>query len=138
VDSAETSSDGRANLVGMEPDAQDDPGHNLSEAERGRLERIAAVNREYTEMKAANAAIAGGLQLRSARAGRASLVYSIRLARDEVEALERRAAAYGLKPTVLARNLIRMGLAPRGAGDVADKLDEVVAAVEDLRSLVGY
>jgi hypothetical protein len=78
----------------------------------GSLIAIAAVERELAEMASANDAVSAGLQMRSARAGGRSMVYSIRLGRGEVEALERRAAANGLKPTVLARNLIRMGLAP--------------------------
>jgi hypothetical protein len=37
-------------------------------------------------------------------------VYSFRLDPGEVLALERRAADLGLKPSVLARNLVRQGL----------------------------
>jgi hypothetical protein len=75
--------------------------------------------------------------MRSARAEGRSRVYTVRLDSGEVAALERRAAARGPKPTVLARNLVRVGLAPRESGDLLDALDRIAAAVEDLRALVG-
>jgi hypothetical protein len=56
---------------------------------------IAAVERELAEMAAVDEAVASGLRMRSARANGASVVYSIRLDRGEVEALERRAAPHG-------------------------------------------
>ncbi len=40
-------------------------------------------------------------------------MYSLRLDSEEVAALEVQAAARGLKPSVLARNLIRVGLRAR-------------------------
>jgi hypothetical protein len=58
-------------------------------------------------------------------------------------ALERRAASTGLKPTVLARNLVRVGLRTRHEDDlspvierVADALAEAQSAMDELRSLV--
>jgi hypothetical protein len=99
---------------------------------------IAAVERELAEIEAANRAVDAGLEMRTARARGQSMVYSIRLDRGEVEALERHAAANDLKPTVLARNLIRMGLAPGGAAELAVAIDRVGVAVEELRAVAGY
>ena len=67
-------------------------------------------SRELAELEAFNRAVADGLELRSERTAGASVVYSIRLDRGELRALERRALVAGIKPTVLARNLIRVGL----------------------------
>lgn len=76
---------------------------------------IAAVMRELAEMQATDSAVAEGLSRRSQReAVGASVAYSLRLDPGEMAALKRRAAAMGIKPSVLARNLIREGL--RGAG----------------------
>jgi hypothetical protein len=102
----------------------------------GRRIAIAAVERELAEMAAANEAVSAGLRMRSARGAGPSIAYSVRLDRGEVEALERRAAAYGLKPTVLARNLIRAGLVPGGAADLAAAVDRVAEALEELRTLL--
>lgn len=108
-----------------------------AEAERGRLERIASVHRELAELEAVNDAVTSALQMRSTRTRAGSVAYSIRLGREELEALERRAATRGLKPTVLARNLIRVGLAPGESGDLIDAIERVAAALDDLRALVG-
>lgn len=113
------------------------PEQIASEMHPGRLAAIAAVRRELAEMDAADEAATVALQGRAARARGISMVYSIRLDRAEVETLERRAAAHGLKPTVLARNLIRVGLAPRGAADMAIAVDRVAAALAELRALLG-
>lgn len=115
----------------MPPDERD-----AEFAHPGRLIAIAAVERELAEMAAAGEAVAAGLRMRTARATGGSIVYSIRLDRGEVEALERRATSHGLKPTVLARNLIRMGLARGGADDVADAADQVARALAELRKLI--
>jgi hypothetical protein len=77
--------------------------------EDARRARIAAVEREIAEMEALDAAVAAGLSQRRVRA-QASVVYSLRLDAGEVTALERRAASLGMKPTVLARSLLRRGL----------------------------
>jgi hypothetical protein len=110
---------------------------NAGEAHPGRLAAIAAVHRELAAMDAADEAVAAGLRTRGVKPGGRSVVYSIRLDSGEVAALAERAAARGLKPTVLARNLIRVGLAPREAGDVLDGLDRIALAVDDLRALIG-
>lgn len=47
---------------------------------------------------------------RRRRRGRGSVVFALRLDPRELEALERRAYAVGNKPSVVARNLIRVGL----------------------------
>jgi hypothetical protein len=80
---------------------------------------IAAVMRELEEMERAGAAIADDLAMRSNRVVGASIAYSLRLDPGEMAALKRRAASMGMKPSVLARNLIREGLR-RGDGDGAD------------------
>src|SRR3954447_18683954 len=86
---------------------------------------IASVEREIAEMEAADAAVAAGLAQRRVRAGR-TVVFSVRLDGGEVDALERRAAAIGLKPTVLARNLIRIGLSqPMGPVPGLDRRGQV-------------
>lgn len=121
----------------MEPSDPNDVDPFFAERERGRLERIAAVHREIAEMEAANRAAAGALEPRRARPAGISRPYSIRLDRYEIDALEERAAARGLRPTVLARNFIRMGLAQAGPGDVADAIWQVAAALDDLRTVVG-
>lgn len=115
----------------------DDPETNASDLHPGRLAAIAAVHRELAEMEAADEAVAADLGMRGARARSGSMVYSLRLDPGEVEAIERRAAMHGLKPTVFARNLIRVGLAPRESGDLLDALDRIAAAVQELRALVG-
>jgi hypothetical protein len=101
-----------------------------------RAQRIAAVHRELAELEAINAAVADGLRMRITRTGGPSVVYSIRLDRGELMALERRAFLAGVKPTVLARNLIRIGLTKTGGCEVADAVEQVAAAVEELRALV--
>lgn len=80
---------------------------------------LAAVQRELAEFESVDAAVADDLSARSTRALSASVVYSLRLDPGEMAALRRRAASYGLKPSVLARNLIREGLR-RAGGDGAD------------------
>jgi hypothetical protein len=68
---------------------------------------------------------------RSAAAG--SVVYSLRLDPLEVEALERRAKQIGIGPTVLARNLIRIGLVAGTAAELADAVRRASEAIADIR-----
>jgi hypothetical protein len=99
---------------------------------------IQAVQRELEQFEEDDAAVAAGLSRRSARyAPGRSICYSIRLDQGEVAALERRAAAVGLKPTVLARNLIRTGLGAGDSGEAGRVVDRLEAAVQELRALVG-
>jgi hypothetical protein len=65
-----------------------------------------------------------------------SIVYSIRLDPAEVAALEAQAAAAHIKPTALARNLIRCGLATQTGEEVARAVDRLESAVAELRALV--
>jgi hypothetical protein len=103
-----------------------------------RTEILAAVERELAEVRAADEQVAAGLAQRTARRQTgASVVYSIRLDAGEVAALERRAAAVGIKPTVLARNLLRMGLSRRADTDLDAAIGRAEAAVRELRALVG-
>jgi hypothetical protein len=101
-----------------------------------RAQRIAAVHRELAELEALNGAIADGLRMRITRTGGPSVAYTIRLDRGELMALQRRAFAAGIKPTVLARNLIRVGLTKSAGCEVAEAVERVAAAVEELRALV--
>ena len=71
---------------------------------------VREVERELAEFDAIDAAVEQGLAQRPRRQKGSSVVYSFRLDPGEVMALERRAAALGLKPSVLARNLVREGL----------------------------
>ena len=98
---------------------------------------IAALRAEEERWANDAAAVAGGLARRSARhsPGR-SVVYSIRLDQGEVAALETRAAAAGLKPSVLARNLIRIGLGAAGDDELAHVVGRLEATLRELRSLV--
>jgi hypothetical protein len=72
-----------------------------------RAQRIAAVHRELAELEAINAAVADGLRMRITRTGGPSVVYSIRI-----------------------------GLTKTGGCEVADAVEQVAAAVEELRALV--
>jgi len=93
---------------------------------------INEVNRQLAEMEATADLPPTG---RKRIAGQ-SIVYSIRLDPDEVTALEHRAALVGIKPTVLARNLIRIGLSGRANAELSDAVDRVVAAAQELRGYV--
>jgi hypothetical protein len=97
---------------------------------------VAVVQQELAELEAAQRR-----QNLAPRAKRrvtgASAVFSVRLDPAEVDALETRAAAAGLKPSVLARNLIRTGLAARNGATLARAVDRLDSAVEELRGLVG-
>jgi hypothetical protein len=87
----------------------------------------AQVQRELAEAVAADEA----MKLRPSRrsATGPSTVFTVRLGNDELVALERRAALNGIKPSVQARNLIRIGLA--GERD-PDRLSELVEQLADL------
>ena len=98
---------------------------------------IAMVEREQAEWEAAEAAVASGLARRTRREPSGStVVFTLRLDRGELHALETRAAAMQLKPSVLARNLIRCGL--RGPADLPlnEVVDRLMAAANELRELI--
>ena len=83
------------------------------------------------------AAEAGRLAPRSTRrASGPSVVFSIRLDQREVAAIEARAAVTGIKPSVLARNLIRTGLAAWNGDRIAAAVDQLEAVVSELRTAV--
>lgn len=63
-------------------------------------------------------------------------VYSIRLDHDEVRALQLRSARIGIKPTALARNMIRVGLSTPFDHKLSAVVDRVEAAMEELREFV--
>jgi hypothetical protein len=73
---------------------------------------------------------------RRRRATGPSIVYSIRLDPVEVAELEKQAAAADMKPTALARNLVRIGLASRNGENLTRAVDRLEAAMQELRSVV--
>ena len=82
---------------------------------------LRAVERELAEFDAIDFAVDAALAQRPRRQAGSSVVYSFRLDPGEVMALERRAANLGLKPSVLARNLVRQGLASARLDDSPDQ-----------------
>ncbi|WP_375486127.1 hypothetical protein [uncultured Jatrophihabitans sp.] len=106
---------------------------------------IEAVERQLAAFEAADRAAdeaAEKIQLRPAptrpskrQATGSSVVFTVRLDPTELTALNERAAARGLRPSVLARNLIRIGLAPPRDNDelarAVDRLREALVAVND-------
>ena len=90
------------------------------------------VYQEIAEIEAADAAVRAGLSAR-ARRNESSVVYSIRLDPGEVRALEARAAARGIKPSILARNLVRCGLQEDPDLRLAAALDRFESALGELR-----
>jgi hypothetical protein len=100
-------------------------------------ELAACVQRELAEFEAVDRAVADGLAGRTRRNGNgSSTVFALRLDRGEVEALNHRAAVIGIKPSVLARNLIRMGLTGRAGVELSDAVHGLETAVAQLRALV--
>jgi hypothetical protein len=100
---------------------------------------VAEMMREIEQMEVSGREIDDDLRSasRQRRSGSSmSVVYSIRLDRREIEALERRATQMGLRPTVLARNLIRTGLMSEDLSPVVDAARHVVGAVEELQALL--
>lgn len=67
----------------------------------------------------------------------ASVVFSVRLEHDEVEMIEARAARMGLRPTHVARNLIRSGLSTERSDEIVDTVARLDQIVQELRSLTG-
>lgn len=65
-----------------------------------------------------------------------SVVFSVRLDPADVRELEARAEAAGIRPTALARNLIRCGLTNRFSADVPSAVDRVQGALDELRSIL--
>jgi hypothetical protein len=63
-------------------------------------------------------------------------VYSVRLDHDELRALQLRAARVGIRPSALARNLIRTGLSVPFDAPLSSAVDRVDAAMDELRALV--
>ena len=97
---------------------------------------IAQVRRDLEELESSAAAAANLPPSRRRGESGISAVFTVRLDRDELSALERRAKVVGLKPSVLARNLIRAGLAHPGDQGVSAALDRLEAAMDELRALV--
>ena len=112
------------------------PREGLSPSELARLQALRAVEQEIAEIEAAKAAARTGLSAR-ARRRQSSIVYSIRLDPGEVQALEARAAARGVKPSILARNLVRCGLDEDPDIRLAAALDGFEAALTELRAAAG-
>lgn len=96
----------------------------------------AQLERERAEVQAREAALA--LKPRRVRKGTGTtVVLSIRLDIDEMRSLEGRAALLDMKPTVLARNLIRTGLRQRGDAGLITAVEQLTALVDEIRGLVG-
>ncbi|MGH8961768.1 MAG: hypothetical protein ACRDWT_11360 [Jatrophihabitantaceae bacterium] len=102
--------------------------------EADRAERIAAVHRDLALLTAEP-----HLPPRAARERRSesavSTVFTVRLDRDELEALQRHAQVRGMKPSVLARNFIRVGLTEGGSDAMASVIDRLEDAVAELRAV---
>lgn len=99
-----------------------------------RAEMRAQVEREMAQFEQLDRITT--LRPRCAGQAGASVVFSLRLDRDELRALERRAALTDIKPTVLARSLIRTGLSTRHSAAIARAVDQLEEAVRELRALV--
>lgn len=98
-------------------------------------DRVAAVYRDLERLESRDQAQVAIPPARRGQAG-PSLVYSIRLDRDEMRALEVQAVTAGLKPSVLARNLLRTGLSAPHGNSVLRAVDRVEEALAELRALV--
>jgi hypothetical protein len=102
-----------------------------------REKRIAFVQADLERREAADRAVERALPQRPRRRTTGpSIVFSIRLDPAEVRLLEERSAVLAIKPTVLARNLIRIGLATPARDGVPLALDRVQAALDELRGLM--
>jgi hypothetical protein len=95
----------------------------------------AAVARELAELDAVNAAAEPPVRALRRTIG-ASVVFSLRLDPAELDALEVRARAGGVKPSVFARNLIRTGLAAGHRDRIAATVDQLEAVLSELRAAI--
>jgi hypothetical protein len=95
---------------------------------------VGLVEKQLEEFDAAEAAIAANLNKDRERG--APRVLSVRLDVGERRALERRAAISGIKPSVLARNLIRVGLSRSADTALAEAVTHLESAVAELREAV--
>ncbi|MDP9117994.1 MAG: hypothetical protein M3O28_12195 [Actinomycetota bacterium] len=98
--------------------------------------RIAQVYRDLERMRAEDEAVRLAPRSLRRKTG-SSIVFSVRLDPAEVAALEAKALVLGIRPTVLARSLIRTGLASGHGAEIADAVDRLEAAVCELRAAVG-
>ncbi|MEO6885629.1 MAG: hypothetical protein ABI232_04980 [Jatrophihabitantaceae bacterium] len=99
-------------------------------------DRIASVQRDLAELEERDAAVASLVSSGTRRRPGSSVVYSVRLDPAEVSALETAAAMRGLKPSVLARNLIRMGLSMPQEDAVSKLVDRLSETMQELRAIV--
>jgi hypothetical protein len=95
---------------------------------------VAEVEREIELMEAERAATVAALERRGRRGG-GTVVLSVRLDATEVDELERRAERVGIRPSVLARNLIRKGLGSPTSIALEDVVARLDRAMDDLRAL---
>ncbi|WP_375490336.1 hypothetical protein [uncultured Jatrophihabitans sp.] len=96
----------------------------------------AALDREDAERRAVEDQVERAVGRAKRRSTGPSIVFSIRLGLDEVEALEQRAAEREVPPSVLARALIRTGLRANGAAALSRAVDHLEDAVAELRAAV--
>lgn len=102
---------------------------------------VQRIERELAEMEQRDTEVAGLVdRARHQHGSRSSVVFTLRLDPDELAALELRAKGVGLRPSVLARNLIRVGLRGRGEAASRDRwveaIDRLEAAAADVRALI--
>jgi hypothetical protein len=104
-----------------------------------RDELIAAVEREIAELEAADD-VTSDLEQRARRgnggSAGSSVVFSMRLDPGELAALHKRAAVLRVKPSVLARNLVRAGLQTSRDRAVSEAVGRADLAIQDLRAVL--
>jgi hypothetical protein len=99
---------------------------------------IAAVRRQEALFDAAEAKLAARVAGEGAgnRPGGATRVFSFRIDVQELRALERRAVLLDVKPSVLARNFVRIGLGGHSTNEIATIVDRLENDLAELRALV--
>jgi hypothetical protein len=97
--------------------------------------RIAIAQRELDALERRREAIQLAPRSKRRVTG-ASVVFSVRLDPAELRALEAKAHMMGIRPTVLARNLLRVGLSSQQDDSVIRAVDRLEAAVYELRSVL--
>ena len=102
----------------------------------GRASRIAFVMRELEQLANTDGSVAAKLARRAYPDRGPARVYSLRLGHAELAALEERAEQLGLRPSVLARNLVRIGLRAGAREDpLASAIDHLATLLDDVRGI---
>ncbi len=108
----------------------------VSEFDVAHAQMVASVRRTAALSVAAQAKPAARASTPRARSGGAARVLSFRIDAEELAVLERRAALVDVKPSVLARNLVRVGLSADSTDEMSAIVDRLESAVAELRALV--